>query len=89
MEDVVRIEVDGTPIAFHGYGHYRDEYVRTADGWHFRSSVETRLRIDPLDYEPPGREDSRRNISGSKLSEYSANPRRPRAPNSLPVASSR
>jgi ketosteroid isomerase-like protein len=49
MEDIVRIEVDGTPVAFHGYGHYRDEYVRTADGWRFRSSVETRLQIDPLD----------------------------------------
>ena len=49
MEDIVRIEVDGTPIAFHGYGYYRDQYVRTADGWCFRSSVETRLRVDPLD----------------------------------------
>jgi hypothetical protein len=49
MEDVVRIAIDGTPIAFHGYGHYRDEYIRTADGWRFKSSIETRLRIDPLD----------------------------------------
>jgi hypothetical protein len=49
MEDVIRIELDGAPIAFHGYGHYHDEYIRGANGWRLKSSVETRLRIDPLD----------------------------------------
>ena len=49
MEDIVRIELDGTPIAFHGYGHYHDDYVRTAGGWRFKKSVQTRLRVDPLD----------------------------------------
>jgi hypothetical protein len=48
MEDIVRIERDGRPIAFHGYGHYRDDYVRTEDGWRVARSVQTRLRIDPL-----------------------------------------
>ena len=32
MEDIVRIELDGAPIAFHGYGHYHDDYVRTRAG---------------------------------------------------------
>jgi len=49
MEDVVRIELDGTPIAFHGYGHYHDDYVRTTAGWRFKQSVQTRLRVDPID----------------------------------------
>jgi hypothetical protein len=49
MEDIIRIEVNGTPIAFHGYGHYHDVYVRTGAGWRFKQSVETRLRIDTLD----------------------------------------
>jgi hypothetical protein len=49
MEDVVRIESGETPIAFHGYGHYHDTYVRTDRGWRFKQSVQTRLRIDPLD----------------------------------------
>jgi len=48
MEDIVRIELDGTPIAFHGYGHYHDAYVRTDEGWRFKQSVETRLRVDPV-----------------------------------------
>ena len=49
MEDVVRIELDGTPVAFHGYGHYHDDYVRTTAGWLFKKSIQTRLRIDPID----------------------------------------
>jgi hypothetical protein len=48
MEDVVRIELDGTPVAFHGYGHYHDDYVRTTAGWRFKKSVQTRLRVDPI-----------------------------------------
>ena len=49
MEDIVRLELDGKPIAFHGYGHYHDDYIRTDDGWRFKRSVQTRLRVDPLD----------------------------------------
>ena len=49
MEDWVRMSLDGTPIAFHGCGHYREEYMRTADGWRVKSSVLTRLRVDPID----------------------------------------
>ncbi len=29
-----------------GYGHYREKYVRTADGWKIRSLILTRLHID-------------------------------------------
>ena len=46
MEDIVRIESNGGPIAFRGYGHYHDVYVRTAAGWRFKQSVETRLRVE-------------------------------------------
>jgi hypothetical protein len=49
MEDIVRIELNGAPIAFHGYGHYHDVYVRTNAGWRFKGSIETRLRIDSVD----------------------------------------
>jgi hypothetical protein len=51
MEDWVRLTLDGTQIAFHGCGHYREEYVRTAEGWRVKSSTQTRLRVDPI--EPP------------------------------------
>jgi hypothetical protein len=49
MEDWVRLERDGKPIAFHGTGHYHEEYVRTAAGWRVRRSVQTRLRVDPIE----------------------------------------
>ena len=49
MEDIVRIEMEGASVAFHGYGHYHDVYVRTADGWRFQESVQTRIRFDVLD----------------------------------------
>ncbi len=29
-----------------GYGHYHEEYVRTADGWRVKSSTVKRLRVD-------------------------------------------
>jgi hypothetical protein len=60
MEDWIRITVGGNPVAFHGCGHYHEEYVRTDQGWRIKSSVQTRLRIDPLpidgepDSAPPG-----------------------------------
>ncbi|HRD77570.1 MAG TPA: nuclear transport factor 2 family protein [Hyphomicrobiaceae bacterium] len=33
---------------FVGYGHYEEEYVRTAEGWRFSLLRLTRIRIDPL-----------------------------------------
>ena len=31
-----------------GYGHYKEEYVRTAEGWRISFMKLTRLRIEPL-----------------------------------------
>ena len=47
MDDTVVLSGD-TPVAFRGWGHYRDTYVRTPQGWRISSSVETRLRIEQL-----------------------------------------
>jgi hypothetical protein len=47
MDDIVVLPGD-TPFAFRGWGHYRDTYARTPQGWRVRSSVETRLRIEQL-----------------------------------------
>ena len=52
MEDWIRLTIDGTAIAFHGCGHYREEYVRPDQGWRIRSSVQTRLRVDPIEPDP-------------------------------------
>jgi len=49
MEDWVRLTLDGASIAFHGCGHYEEQYVRTSSGWRVSSSVQTRLRVDPID----------------------------------------
>lgn len=49
MEDFVRMTLNGAPFAFHGCGHYHEEYVRTDDGWRITSVVQTRLRVDPID----------------------------------------
>ena len=49
MEDWVRMELNGAPFAFHGMGHYTEDYVRTADGWRIKKCVGTRQRIDPID----------------------------------------
>ena len=53
MEDWIRLTIDGKPVAFHGCGHYHEEYVRTDQGWRIKSSVQTRLRIDPIPPDPP------------------------------------
>jgi hypothetical protein len=37
------------PVGFRGYGHYHEDYVRTADGWKIRCRRLTRLRLDPLE----------------------------------------
>jgi hypothetical protein len=44
MADMVGRE--GTDLVMRGYGHYHEEYVRTADGWKIRSLRLTRLRVD-------------------------------------------
>jgi uncharacterized protein (TIGR02246 family) len=47
MYDYVTLpDPDGTQRVFHGYGHYHEEYVRTAAGWRIRSTVLSRLRVD-------------------------------------------
>jgi hypothetical protein len=48
-QDHVVLTLDGQTIAFHGYGHCHEEYARTEDGWRVRSTVETRLRVDPVE----------------------------------------
>ena len=38
---------------FMGWGHYEEEYRRTADGWRFSYMRLSRLRIDPLPADHP------------------------------------
>jgi hypothetical protein len=46
MEDKLRWP-EGAPIStLHGYGHYHEQYERTADGWRISRTTLTRLRID-------------------------------------------
>ncbi len=50
MTDVVQrgpaaVAADGI-AEFHGYGHYHEEYRRTADGWRIASVRVERLRLD-------------------------------------------
>jgi hypothetical protein len=46
MEDKLRWP-EGSPIkSMHGYGHYHETYVKTADGWRIQSLTLTRLRVD-------------------------------------------
>jgi hypothetical protein len=52
MEDWIRLTMNGNAVAFHGFGHYHEEYVRTDTGWRIKSSVQTRLRIDPIEPDP-------------------------------------
>lgn len=39
----------GTSGTMHGYGHYHDTYVRTADGWRIAATRLTRLRVETTD----------------------------------------
>ncbi len=48
MEDWVHLTYDGKSMAFHGCGYYREEYVRTAEGWRLRRTEMSRLRVDPI-----------------------------------------
>lgn len=53
MEDWVRISRNGATMAFHGCGHYHEEYVRTAHGWRVKRAVLKRLRVDPIEGSAP------------------------------------
>jgi len=48
-EDWVRLDLGGERLAFHGCGHYVEDYVRTEQGWKVKRSVERRLRVDPIE----------------------------------------
>jgi hypothetical protein len=50
MFDYVDFAGNGdTPrTAFHGYGHYEEEYRREGDVWRISSMRLTRLRVDPI-----------------------------------------
>src|SRR5262245_48035438 len=50
MNDIVYM---GT-FVLRGFGHYSEEYVRTAEGWKIKSSTLTRVRVE-TEGEPPGR----------------------------------
>jgi hypothetical protein len=46
MEDYVEIPLGESSFVLHGYGHYHEEYVRTADGWRMQRTELQRLRVD-------------------------------------------
>lgn len=50
MEDLVHIG----DFVLHGFGHYTEEYGRTAEGWKIRSSTLARLHVE-TEGEPPQR----------------------------------
>lgn len=50
MQDRVHMPTRG--MSFTGYGHYREEYRRTPEGWRIASSALSRLRVDPIPVEP-------------------------------------
>jgi hypothetical protein len=48
MEDMLRWP-KGAPIReMHGYGHYRETYVKTPEGWRIKTLKLTRLRVDTV-----------------------------------------
>ncbi|MBO0731718.1 MAG: nuclear transport factor 2 family protein [Acidimicrobiaceae bacterium] len=49
MTDYLQWPDTDPPVGFRGYGHYQEEYVRTAEGWRLKRSVLSRLRVDPLE----------------------------------------
>jgi hypothetical protein len=48
MEDVHIWPGTEPPVGHHGYGHYHEDYVRTADGWKFKRIEVIYDRMDPL-----------------------------------------
>lgn len=49
MEDVHIYPGSDPHVGHHGYGHYHENYVRTADGWRFKRIKVTYNRMDPLE----------------------------------------
>jgi hypothetical protein len=60
MADFVTGTFNGTPLIIRGYGHYHEDYVRTADGWRVKRSELVRQRVDmsspPSESPDPGGE---------------------------------
>jgi hypothetical protein len=47
MEDLIGWpKADHFPNSLHGYGWYRDRYVRVAGAWRIKHSVIVRIRVD-------------------------------------------
>jgi hypothetical protein len=46
MEDLLRWPQGGAVKTLHGFGHYRETYSLTAQGWRIQSSRLSRLRVD-------------------------------------------
>jgi hypothetical protein len=46
MEDLLRWPAGGPLASMHGWGHYHETYVKTADGWRIQTLTLTRLRQD-------------------------------------------
>lgn len=49
FRDYIQLAGEGPRIGFFGYGHEHDEYVRTSEGWKFKSVIITRIRVDALE----------------------------------------
>lgn len=49
MTDYLEWPSDGPPRGMRGYGHYHENYVRTADGWRVKRVVLSRIRVDALE----------------------------------------
>jgi hypothetical protein len=52
MEDYCVWPNGDQPFVLRGYGHYHEDYVRTADGWRFARVRESRLRVDTEGVQP-------------------------------------
>jgi hypothetical protein len=46
MEDLIRWPPGGPVAAMHGWGHYRETYIKVPEGWRIASLQLTRLRVD-------------------------------------------
>jgi hypothetical protein len=46
MNDYVEIPLGEASFVLRGYGHYHEDYVRTAEGWRMQRTELKRLRVD-------------------------------------------
>jgi hypothetical protein len=50
MEDLLWFSEEnkfrGQYLHLHGFGHYREEYIRTSVGWRIKSFQLTRIRVE-------------------------------------------